>query len=45
MKVRLSKPGTGMVSSWTTFIKIISALQTMQRIACPPDDHVQSLTF
>jgi hypothetical protein len=45
MKVRLSKPGTGIVSSWSTFIKIISALQTRQRIACAPNDHVQSPTF
>ena len=44
MKVRLSKPGTSIVSSWSTFIKIISALQTRQRIACAPNDHVQSPT-
>src|SRR5262245_52893581 len=32
MKVRRSKPATGMVSSRTTFIKIISASQRIQRI-------------
>jgi hypothetical protein len=33
MKVWCSKPGTAIVSSWTTFIKIISAPQAIQRIA------------
>jgi hypothetical protein len=33
MKVWCSKPGTGMVSSWTTFIKFISAPHAKQRIA------------
>jgi hypothetical protein len=34
MKEWCSKPGTGMVSSRTTLIKIISAPHAIQRIAC-----------
>jgi hypothetical protein len=36
MKVWRSKPRTDVVSSWTTFIKIISASQAIQRIARTP---------
>jgi hypothetical protein len=36
MKVWCSKPGTAMVSSLTTFIKIISASQARHRIARHP---------
>jgi hypothetical protein len=39
MKVRRSKPGTGMLSSGTTFIRIISASQTIQRISRTPNIH------
>ena len=33
MKVWCSKPGTAIVSSWTTFVRIISAPHAIQRIA------------